>query len=666
MSSIVNKVDKPWSVDQFEEYRPHMTAFVRSKVVPLLNHHDVQSRNRLLIHGQVKVGKREIVEYIAVRDAMNQSRVHVFISSFHRKADESQRDELDAHNIKVCSISNKSRRDAAIREIMAILANPNMYVVIHWDECDYGTGDRQNLAGMYRQFRDHPRVFNIMYSATPEEMLYSTEIAANTDPENTFISDFYEDGSVVKYIPPAGYCGAQKFLDNGLVFQAMPFFENCGSVIRLSEQAKTILSQAAAGIRIANRLRRNLQNDLEDAQDTGDAAEVERIKNQMSRITIRNIIPLRLSYCENDDDDDEENEEFDDIDSVDSAGSKRNKAIYSFLKYSQFVEELKECNIVADKPDVKELDALPNVETRVVQWGKKKFWDGITKDKLVIVVHDQTSTRSTEWACHDRVFATHDYRKRLTFNTVAQAQLRPAHYEQNYGGFQPIRIYGDLRTFKFVVGQITAAEYLHSEWQGRKVPKSDPPRYRIKNIMDSKKPMPVVSISIGGASVQFVGIPDPTGYSFEVKEKLLVQLGGGIFKVSQRVRGNSKRIPVIKSKFFRCDPGQKIAVVDSIYEDPEVAAYLNEHRFNASALFTRSKLVDGQEIYEGYLRGRKVLQYEELKTELWGIRIGVETARLTECYDREGNLGLCLRVATGEFAEANDLEAYMSMYQKNE
>jgi hypothetical protein len=619
-----------------------------------------------LIHGQVKVGKREIVEYIAVRDAMNQFRVHVFISSFHRKADESQRDELDAHNIKVCSISNKSRRDAAVREILAMLANQNMYVVIHWDECDYGTGDRQNLAGMYRQFRDHPRVFNIMYSATPEEMLYSTEIAANTDPENSFIADFYEDGSVVKYIPPAGYCGAQKFLDNGLVFQAMPFFENCGSAIRLSEQAKTILSQALAGIRIANRLRRNLQNDLEDAQDAGNNAEVERIRDQMSRITIRNIITLRLSYCENDDDDEEEDEDFGENNSVESAGSKRNKAIYSFLKYSQFVEELKECNIVADKPDVKELDALPNVETRVVQWGKKKFWDGITKDKLVLVVHDQTSTRSTEWACHDRVFATHDYRKRLTFNTVAQAQLRLAHYEQNYGGFQPIRMYGDLRTFKFVVGQITAAEYLHSEWQGRKVPKSDPPRYRIKNIMDARKPMPAVSISIGGASVQFAGIPDPSGYSFEVKEKLLVQLGGGIFKVSQRVRGNSKRIPVIKAKFFRCEPGQKIAVVESIYEDPEVAAYLNGHRFNANTLFSRSKLVDGREVYEGYLRGRKVLQYEELKTELWGIRIDVESARLTECYDREGNLGLCLRVATGEVTEANDLESYMSMYQSNE
>jgi hypothetical protein len=99
MSSIVNKIDKPWSVDQFEEFRPHMTSFVRSKIVPLLNQHDSSSVSRVLIHGQVKVGKREIVEYIAVRDSINQFRTHVFISSFHRKADESQRDELETHGI---------------------------------------------------------------------------------------------------------------------------------------------------------------------------------------------------------------------------------------------------------------------------------------------------------------------------------------------------------------------------------------------------------------------------------------------------------------------------------------------------------------------------------------------------------------------------------------
>jgi hypothetical protein len=421
MSSIVNKIEKPWSVDQFEEFRPHMTSFVRSKIVPLLNQHDSSSVSRVLIHGQVKVGKREIVEYIAVRDSINQLRTHIFISSFHRKADESQRDELETHGIEVFSIHSARRRTAAINFISERLtSNPNTFIVIHWDECDYGTGDRQNLAELHKMFRAHPRIFNIYYSATPEEMLYSNEIAVR-DAEDSLISDFYENGVVVKYDPPAGYCGAQQFLDNNLVHQALPFFECCASGIRLSEQAKDILVRAKAEIRIANRRRRDLQSLLEDAEDNNNLSRVEVLKEEIKRIRVRNIISLRLSYFLNDDDDEDDCSESCSVES-----ENKSKAIYAFLKFSQFVEELNPENvlIIADKPDVKELTSLPNVKTEVVQWGKRAYWEAITKDKIVIIVNDQTSTRSTEWVCHDRVFATHDYRKRLTFNTVAQAKLR--------------------------------------------------------------------------------------------------------------------------------------------------------------------------------------------------------------------------------------------------
>ena len=663
MSTIVNKVDKPWSVDQFEEFRPHMTTFVRSNVVPLLNQHGSSNIKRLLIHGQVKVGKREIVEYIAVRDSVNQYRVHVFISSFHRKADESQRDELELHGITVCSIHSLRRRNAAIQFIGEKLSSsPNMFVVIHWDECDYGTGDRQNLAEMHKMFRDHPRIFNIYYSATPEEMLYSNEIALNRDPENSLISDFYEDGVVVKYDPPVGYCGAQKFLDNNLVFQARPFFESYGNTIKLSDQAKDIIATAKAELRVTLRRLRRLQDDLEEAEDSGELSRVEEIKTQMKRIPVRNIISLRLSYFLNDDDDDDDEECSDSASDI-SFGTKASKAIYNFLKCSQFVEELSECIIIADKPDVKELTVLPNVKTEEVQWGKRAYWNTITKDKLVIVVNDQTSTRSTEWVCHDRMFATHDYRKRLTFNTVAQAQLRPAHYEQNYGGFQTIRIYGDLKTFRFAVGQINASEYLNSEWIVRKVPKSDPPRYRIKNDIDGRRPMPALTIEVGGTPVSFEGIPDNAGYSLEVAQKILVQLGGtnnGCSKMSQRVRGNSKRIPVIKAKFYPCEPSQKAAVLEQIHNDSEVVSFLRGHQFNGYSLFTRQ---DHENRYIGNLRGwNKILLYNDMKKALWGIRIGHEEARLTECY-HEGILGLCLRVATGETTVAEDLEAYKSMYQ---
>jgi hypothetical protein len=691
MSSIFNKTEKPWSVNQFEEFRPHMCSFVKSQVVPLLNQHELK---RLLIHGQVKVGKREIVEYITVRDSGDQLRIHVFISSFHRKADASQRDELELHGITVFSIHSHRKKTAAIQFIGEQLdSNPNMHVVIHWDECDYGTGHRQNLADVFKMFRDHNRVFNILYSATPEEMLYSSEITVNRDTENSFISDFYEEGTVVKYIPPHGYCGAERFLNENLVQQATPFFEATSSGISLSEQAKTILSDAKAEMRRVNKIRRNLIGMIEDAEDDGDSETAKILKYKLSQISVRNIISLRLSYFLGDDDD--EDDECSETASITGSETTKGKAIYTFLTKSQFVDELKDVIIIADKQDVKELEALPNVTTEIVQWSQKKWWDKQKDDKLILIVNDQTSTRSTEWVCHDRMFATHDYRKRLTFNTVLQAQLRPAHYEQNYGGFQPIRIYGDVKTFRFAIGQINAADYLNSVWHIRKVPKSDPPLYRIKHDNDTraeKMAMPAVSISIGGNIVTYEGIPNNNGYTSEVAQKILVQLGGtnnGNSKMSQRVRGNSKQTPNIHANFYPCQPEDVSTVlglikgdltpVRGILEVPvdetdpngpkvkregdfPVSQYLARHEFSEPNFERRD---DSSGLCMGYLRGFKVLQYDRLQTEKWGIRVGYETIRLTLCYN-QGVLGLCLRFATGKMKEVNDLESYKSMYQGRE
>jgi hypothetical protein len=83
---------KPWSISEFQQYRPYITKFVDDNIVPLIENDNNEIR-RLLIHGEVKSGKREIVEYKAMRDKNSQQRVHMFLSSFHRTADENQRKE---------------------------------------------------------------------------------------------------------------------------------------------------------------------------------------------------------------------------------------------------------------------------------------------------------------------------------------------------------------------------------------------------------------------------------------------------------------------------------------------------------------------------------------------------------------------------------------------
>ena len=652
-SSKIENPEKPWTVDQFEELRRDMTEFVRNEVVPLLNE-DLGS-NRLLIHGEVKVGKREVVEYISVRDSYNPTRIHVFISAFHRKSDEGQRDELEQHGINVFSVYNKKKQTEAITFVRECL-DDGKFVVIHWDECDYGTGERQNLANIYKIFKKSPHVFNILYSATPEELLYSDDIASNS--EDDLISDFYENGVVKKFTPPMGYCGAKKFIENDLVFQALPFFESSSCGVRLTEQGKSIIAQAKAELRKSNRRRRNLLNDREDAEDSNDLAKIDEINHQLGQIQTRNVIVLRLSYFEGDDYDHDEN--------YDVSESCKEKAIHSFLKNSQHVEELEGVVIYADKLDVKEFDALPKVSAERIKWSNKQYWENMTKEKIVLVVHDQTATRSTEWVFHDRIYATHDYRKRLTFNTVAQAQLRCAHYEQNYQNkFQPINIYGDVKTWKFAIGLIDAAEYLTNEWFLRKIPKSNPPRWRIKNALNVQTILPRIVINVRGELETYGGsIPNTAGYSTEVAQKMLVQLGGtnnGGSKMSQRVKGSSKKIPITMSKFYPCEPHEKDNVLHSIHTDVEIMEYLGDYTFTGRNLFEYIDVESQQ--YKGYHRKLDVFTAEALKDDLWGIRIGREHARLTVCYNSSNQLGLLLRIATGETKEVNNLEAYKSMYQ---
>ena len=648
MSSVP---EKPWSVHQFEQFRPHMASWVSREVTPHLSLNNFTVR-RLLIHGQVKVGKREIVEYISQRDAGDPYRIHIFISAFHRKADESQREELEKHNVKVFSVFSKKKQQEAIEFIEDQLI-PDIRVIIHWDECDYGTGERQTLAQIYQHFRNHEQVFNILYSATPEELLYSSEIEGTANGNDTFVADFYEDGIVRRYEPPIGYCGAAEFLRENLVVDAMPFFESTSpNSYVLSDQAICILAEAKRHLKETNKVIRLLATELEDAEDAEvvDEELVNSLKSRLNSIKVRNIIILRISYKNGDDDDDDDSDA-----GSDDSGSY--KAIYPFLKYSRHIDELKDVAIFADKHDVKDLASLENVDCSTIKWGKRVFWRDLCKDKVVLVVHDQTSTRSTEWVFHDRLFATHDYRKRITFNTVAQAQLRPAHYSQNYGSFQRIRIYGHLKTFQLCAGQITASDYLMNEWIVRKIPKSHPPSYRLKNILNPKQLLPE---RLGG------DLPLDIGYPHEVAQRMLIILGctnNGDTKMSQRVRGQCKVTPVIRSKFYPVEnPLQVKLVTDRISADtdPNIFRYVNGHKFNHKNLF-RPDLKDSDGNWKGTLRGNRVFEYDTIKNEVWGLRLGKEGVRLTVCYDR-GQLGLCLRVATEEYRQVNDLEAYKSMY----
>ena len=293
---------KPWPVATFETLRSHLTNFVREKILPLLN--DSECR-RIIVRAPVKCGKREMVEYIAMRDAVAQpTRVHAFLSAWHRTADEEQRMELSTQNMKVFSITTEKKVQEIIKWLRTQLSQ-NKFIVLHLDECDHGSGSKQMLSKVWTAVRDDPRIKNILYSATPEEVLFSGEV--DDEEHHAMMEDIIMAGVRVEYTPPdepkARYCGPKRFLDADLIHEALPFFHKEGDGYVLSAQGKEIMSNMRTAMATAPR---------------------------------RNLLVLRLSYS--------------DLGGA-QADKKRNKAIYQFLRNLNSFPELADTLIVVDKAD---------------------------------------------------------------------------------------------------------------------------------------------------------------------------------------------------------------------------------------------------------------------------------------------------------------------------
>ena len=376
-----------WSISDFEQKREELVKFVCDNICPLIENGIM----RILVRAPVKSGKRGMVEYLAMRDKKSrEKRVHAFVSAWHRAADKEQREELGDHNLKVFSIINDKSVKSFLKWLKDNIEAGNL-IVVHLDECDHGSGDKQMLSKIWSKIRSDPRVTTILYSATPEEAMFSHEFD---------IREFTESHPPLFYTPPKGYCGSGRFLEEDLVHDAQPFFRKDG----LSEQAKEIL------------------RDMHASRQTNPK---------------RNLLILRLT----------------------AVNSK-----HEFLKSISSFKELSEFTIIVDKDD----DDC-DIQKEEIQWSSKSYWDKKGTDKPLLIVHNQTATRSTEWSCHDRVFATHDYREKVVYVVVSQAQERVNHYEAKYGGFQPIRVYGHKKTFQLSAGQIDYKEYIKNPWFKRKV-----------------------------------------------------------------------------------------------------------------------------------------------------------------------------------------------------
>jgi len=585
-----------WSVENFETHRRPLTEFLKLKVLPLINSDECR---RILIQAPVKSGKREMVEYLAVRDhSHNPMRVHAFVSSFHRVADEDQRNELKIHNMSVFSLKTKKDLENLIRWCDEQFAN-NKTIIIHIDECDFGTGEKQTMSSVYKHVRSNEHATTVLYSATPQEVLFSGEVD-ECDEYDELVTDMVCTGETVEYTPPETFCGPEKFLNEDLVNEATPFFIKTGpSKLELTQQGKEILHET----------RRHAE--LNDG---------------------RNITVLRLSYSEL---------------GGKKKDKKENKAYTHFVKHLDSIGEIiHEFIILVDKGETS--DSLSREIIREnIQWSNPKYWERFTTTKPILIVIDQTSTRSTEWSCHDRINTLHDFRNTATFSTVSQALERVNHYSTKYGSFQPIKIYGHKKTLELSAGRIGYDEYYHIEWKMKKIDKRNS---RVSHLPSSEPRYDIVS-----SNEETTRHPTYTGILLTEKEanRILQDIGcGSDIKVSPRVKGTIKNVPVYKAEFIECSetewPSRKIRL---------------EQRFGKPFQnpFTKSKK-EGLENnkFKGFLREWRVFDFEDiLQQPGWGVSDGT---RLTICYQNQV-LGIAVRYDTGEKQSVNSLLTCKSMYK---
>jgi hypothetical protein len=595
LSPPLTEPKKPWSVADFEKHRAHSVQFVKREILPLLE----RRCRRIIIRAPVKSGKRELAEYIAMRDKQDEPtrRVHIFASAWHRTADESQRDELKHHNMYLFSINNMKNANACIRFIHEKVAEGKQ-IVLHLDECDHGSGETQILGRIWRTFRDNSNITNILYSATPEEVLFSGEVDRDADYED-MVETMLEDGHVVNYEPPEGYCGPAEFIRQNLVFEAHPFFIQTTTGLALSEQGRTIVSDFLASIKVNPR---------------------------------RNIVVLRLSYF---------------MGPCTKGDRKGNKAIYMFLKHLASFPELSGFLIMADKGE--KFGRIGDFLKENIQWSEDSYWASKVTGRPILMVIDQTSVRSTEWRCHDRIFATHDYRPTVTFSVASQAQERVNHYKQRYGGeFQPIRVYGHTKTWLLSAGMIDYREYSKNMWVKRKVDRrrtgDDIELYRILD-SQTNEPHPTYNTEMSMADA----------------DERLLQLGcGSSVSISPRVTGEMKHLPEIEPLSFHACTKETFASI------PELREFTNPFLASDREMEAHPDRWPRSGGQIGNLRVWGVYTYDYIERNKHN-RMSLKSiqkdpkGRITICY-KDGVLGVALRKGTGRTILVDKLTAYKSMY----
>jgi hypothetical protein len=212
----MNILKHPMSVIKFRETFPDQSRFVEEELskVP-----------KAIISMPVKSGKRVVVQCEAAFDRGFGDVKHIFATSFKRNDCKEQMIEMELYGIKVFCGRELHGLPAHVMELIKDSKTP----VIHFDESDFGTGDRQIANSVFTRLKDLPengweKLKIRAYSATNEEAIYSefADLCTHLEPSM-----------------PSTFRHAPWFIANGMVEEAVEFWDSDSE--QFSEQANGAL-----------------------------------------------------------------------------------------------------------------------------------------------------------------------------------------------------------------------------------------------------------------------------------------------------------------------------------------------------------------------------------------------------------------------------------------
>tara|TARA_B100001540_G_C15786513_1_gene633475 strand:- start:129 stop:1799 length:1671 start_codon:yes stop_codon:yes gene_type:complete len=325
-----------------------------------------------------------------------------FITALHRKADQSQRDELEKYGLEVNTTINKKETNKLVKKIRKDIENYDK-IYIHLDENDYGTGYKQLLSQIWNIIQNNPdKCVTFTYSATGEQSF------AEFCKDSPNMSDRARE---VTYIPPATYYGIGCYLRDNKFRRSTEFFEY--------------------------KRGKNEDDDQLGLTDQGENCLLELLKQTKERAHRRHIAVLRLSG------------------NVTKKRGRNGSSKFAYVR--RFADDIED---EFSTPECKLRVIFISTEDGTADWDDYRYWEDKESKIAYLIVVCEMAKRSTAWRNHPFICWYHTHRPNSNLNTKEQDQERPVLYTtQKYLADNnipfceiDITIYGCIHSAKYSAG----------------------------------------------------------------------------------------------------------------------------------------------------------------------------------------------------------------------